>query len=267
MAERLTTFLTANKLIDPELQKAFLPGINGVIEHNHVMDEIVKDAKHKNRTCHIAFFDLEDAFGSVPHSLIDLTLERNFIPPVIRKYFHTLYTHSSAVVQTSKWRSNQFPFKRGVFQGDPISPVIFLLVFNPILQKLQMNSHKGYKLGEVSHVTTPYADDFCLITRDKRTQQNLIGDSEISSIRDEEQKFLGKLLFFKGKPQETFNLVKDTFVKGIERIGAAMVRDEFKLWMYTNYLLPSKRFLLTIHTLTDTQLKSLDTLTDKAIKS
>ena len=56
-----------------------------------------------------------------------------------------------------------------------------------------------------------------------------IGDSEISSIRDEEQKFLGKLLFFKGKPEETFNLVKDIFVKGIEQIGAAMVRKEFKL--------------------------------------
>ena len=94
-----------------------------------------------------------------------------------------------------------------------------------------------------------------------------IGDSEISSIQDEEQKFVGKLLFFKGKPEETFNLVKDTFVKGIEKIGEAMVRNEFKLWMYTKYLLPSKRFLLTIHTLTDTQLKSLDTLTDKAIKS
>ena len=83
LAERLTTFLTANKLIDPQLQKAFLPGINGCIEHNIVMDEVIKDAKHKNRTCHITFFDLEDAFGSVPHSLIDLTLERNFIPPVI----------------------------------------------------------------------------------------------------------------------------------------------------------------------------------------
>ena len=94
-----------------------------------------------------------------------------------------------------------------------------------------------------------------------------IGDNEISSIRDEEQKFLGKLLFFKGKPEETYNLVKEAFVTGIENIGKAMVRNEFKLWMYSNYLLPSKRFLLTIHTLTDTQLKSLDTLTDKAIKS
>ena len=56
LADRLTTFLTANKLIDPELQKAFLPGINGCIEHNIVMDEIVKDAKHRKKTCHITFF-------------------------------------------------------------------------------------------------------------------------------------------------------------------------------------------------------------------
>ena len=54
---------------------------------------------------------------------------------------------------------------------------------------------------------------------------------------------------------------------GLENIGKAMVRNEFKLWMYSHFLLPSKRFLLTIHRLTDTQLKSLDTLTDKAIKS
>ena len=88
----------------------------------------------------------------------------------------------------------------------------------------------------------------------------------MASIRDEEQKFLGKLLFFKGKSEETFNLVKDTFKEGIDNIDKAMVRNEFKPWMYVNYLLPSKRFLLTIHTLTDTHLKLLDTLTDKAIK-
>ena len=36
--------------------------------------------------------------------------------------------------------------------------------------------------------------------------------------------------------------------------------------IYSKYFLPSKRFLLTVHTLTKTQLQTLDTLTDKAIK-
>ena len=86
------------------------------------------------------------------------------------------------------------------------------------------------------------------------------------SIRDEEQQFLGKLLFFTGKSEETFTHIKDIFTKGIENIDKALVRNEFKLWIYANYLLPSKRFLLTVHTLTQTQLKTLDTLTDKTLK-
>ena len=39
---RLTSFLLSNKLIDPTMQKAFLPGINGCIEHNMALDEIIK---------------------------------------------------------------------------------------------------------------------------------------------------------------------------------------------------------------------------------
>ena len=94
LAERLTTFLTSNKLIDPTLQKVFLPGINGCIEHNLVMEEIIKDYKSKRKTCQITFSDLEDAFGSVPHALIDHTLERNCTPSHIREYFHKLFTES-----------------------------------------------------------------------------------------------------------------------------------------------------------------------------
>ena len=158
LAERLTTFLTSNKLIDPELQKAFLPGINVCIEHNIVMEEIIRDAKHNKKTAHITFFDLEDAFGSVPQLLIDNTFERNYIPKNVRTYIHNLYMHAQAVTHTKSWRTDPFRFKRGVFQGDPLSPVIFLLVFNPILQELQNNSHTGYKLGDISYVTLPYAD-------------------------------------------------------------------------------------------------------------
>ena len=184
LAERLTTFLTSNKFIDPTLQKAFLPGINGCIEHNLVMEEIIKDAKYNKKTCHITFFDLEDAFGSVPHKLIDLTLERNFIPPKIREYFHKLFTHATAVVETPSWRSSQFTFNRGVFQGDPLSPIVFLLVFNPILQDLQNQSNKGYKLGDESYVSLPYADDFCLISTRRATHQNLIDKihSQVSTM-------------------------------------------------------------------------------------
>ena len=231
------------------MQKAFLPGINGCIEHNAALDEIIKDARNKKRTLHDTFFDLADAFGSVPHSLISETLKRNSLPPNIVTYFENCYSNCKAVVDTPKWRSDIFTFNRGVFQGDPLSPVIFLMVFNPVLLHLKSLEEKfGYKLhtdtADISHITLPYADDFCLITTHKTSHQNIINaihsnissmgmrlkpgkcrsfsvsggkpkdvpfyieDYRIPSIKGEEQKFLGKLLFFKGKPEETFTIFK-----------------------------------------------------------
>ena len=82
--------------------------------------------------------------------------------------------HAQPVTQSKTWKSDPFSFKRGFFQGDPLGPVIFLLVFNPILQYLQNNSHTGYKLGDMSYVTLPYTDDFCLISTNKTTHRKII---------------------------------------------------------------------------------------------
>ena len=146
--ERITTFVTENRYVKNEIQKAFLPGINGVVEHNIVMDEIIKDAKEKKKTVHISFYDLEDAFGSVPHNLIFDTLERNNFPTQISEYIKLLYQNTSAIVNTKKFKSNIFSFKRGVIQGDPLRPIIFLMTFNPIIEYLEKEQERfGYSLN------------------------------------------------------------------------------------------------------------------------
>ena len=142
LADRLTSYLTSNHLVDPTMKKALLPGINGCIEHKATMEEIIMDDKLRKLTCHMTFFDLEDAFGSIPHSLVHETLIRNFLPPNILNYFKSCYGNSQSVVQTPQWRSNPFPFRRGVFQGDPISPIVFLMAFNPVLLQLQLQADK-----------------------------------------------------------------------------------------------------------------------------
>ena len=47
LANRTTSFLIVNKLVDPAIQKAFLPGISGCTEHNAVMEEVIKHVKSK----------------------------------------------------------------------------------------------------------------------------------------------------------------------------------------------------------------------------
>jgi hypothetical protein len=181
--QRLTSYLIQNKLMDPAMQKAFLPGINGCIEHNLAMEEVIKSARKSKRTAHITFFDLEDAFGSVPHSLISHTLRRNHLPENLHNYLMSFYSNCLSVVETPTWRSQPFPFRRGVFQGDPLSPTVFLMVFNHVLLQLKnMEDKFGYKLDNDEKVLPiiilPYADDFCLITTDKRSHKNIIFDSD-----------------------------------------------------------------------------------------
>ena len=99
------------------------------------------------------------------------SLKRNHIP----------HRNANAVLLTGIWRSEPFQFKRGVFQGDPLIPTLFLMTFNPILQLLK-NMENHCLREDVSLITLPYADDFCVITTDKRKQQkyiNLVNDKII----------------------------------------------------------------------------------------
>ena len=64
---------------------------------------------------------------------------------------------------------------KGVFQGDPLSPTIFIAVFNPLLEYLISENKHGYKLDSDNPViSTPFADDFNIITTNSRTHQRII---------------------------------------------------------------------------------------------
>ena len=108
LSRRFTSYLTQNKLIDETMQKAFLPGINGCIEHNIVLDEIVRDARNKKKTVHITFFDLADAFGSVPHNTIIHSLRRNYFPPEVIQYVHNFYNNIQSKVVAKTFQSEFF---------------------------------------------------------------------------------------------------------------------------------------------------------------
>ena len=160
LSRKISDHLTTNTLINPALQKGFMPGVCGCIEHNLCLEEIITDAKVNKKTVHITFFDLKDAFGSVPHKLIEYSLYRNFIPENVINYITALYNKASSMVETKNWVSKIFKMSKGTFQGDPLSPTIFNMIFNPLLEYLEANESSGYKLGEKYFITLPYADDF-----------------------------------------------------------------------------------------------------------
>ena len=94
----------------------------------------------------------------------------------------------------------------------------------------------------------------------------LIGSSVVETLNEGHHKFLGSQIFFSGKTSEVFNFIKDDVNTKLQRIDALLIRPEYKLSIYSRYLLPSIRFMLTVHTLQKSHLDSLDTLTDGYVK-
>jgi hypothetical protein len=64
---------------------------------------------------HCMFLDLADAFGSVSHNLIKISLERFGFPPQIDSYFVNVYSQLNGSVLTKDWRSENFRFEKVFF--------------------------------------------------------------------------------------------------------------------------------------------------------
>jgi hypothetical protein len=77
--------------------------ISECTNHNLVLQELLACARKKNRMLHCTFFDLGDAFGSVSHDLIKISLERFKFPPQIVSYFVNVYSQLNGSVLTKDW--------------------------------------------------------------------------------------------------------------------------------------------------------------------
>ena len=124
--------MRCNNYLYKNIQKAFLPTVLGMIEHHAKLASVIKIAKQLKKSLSVAWLDIANAYGSVHHSLIQFFMAHHLAPPEFCKLLQSLYSGLSASVSTDEWLTPQFPFKLGVYQGDPLSVVIFLTVMNAL---------------------------------------------------------------------------------------------------------------------------------------
>jgi len=146
LAKRLEKFLLQNNIINPSLQKGFLSGINGTVEHIFAICSILDNAIQHGLPLAMSFLDLSNAFGSVSHLLIRDILHHIQLPTEFTTYVINSYAQLAGCVKTKRWSTPNFKIQRGVFQGDTLSPLIFLLAFNPLIELCNTLSSCGFSL-------------------------------------------------------------------------------------------------------------------------
>ena len=108
------------------------------------------------------WLDLANAYGSVHHSLIDISLQHYYAPP---QFLATVITNLSGKVITADWETPVIPLQKAVYQGDPLSVVIFNNVMNTLLDTISLRFDLGYQFSNSSRRVNilQYADDTCLV--------------------------------------------------------------------------------------------------------
>ena len=150
-------FYLVNKIIDPYIQKCFLSGVNGTMEHIFTLTSIIDHARKNDLPLTITFIDFKNAFGSISHSFVKDIMFHMKVPDNIIKYITNLYNSLIGFVHSSSWVTSVFPITHGVFQGDTMSPIIiFLMALTPVIKMMGKINCPGF----YSNIPIPKAKTF-----------------------------------------------------------------------------------------------------------
>jgi hypothetical protein len=84
----------------------------------------------------VTAIDFTNAFGSVPHELILSTMKQRHFPRWTQNIVADLYNGVTSMIEKRGCRSDKIAWKRAVKQGCPLSPPLFNLCLEPLLQAI-----------------------------------------------------------------------------------------------------------------------------------
>jgi len=144
MTERFKKLLPT--LIHPD-QNGFQKG--KLIGNNiRLLFDVIDYADYKDILGAILSLDFEKAFDSISWDFIEQILELYNIGPNLIAWFKVLYSKPICVITNNNYLSTTFSVERGVQQGDPLSPSLFLLAIEWLACALRQNAFKGISVGE-----------------------------------------------------------------------------------------------------------------------
>lgn len=104
--------------------------------------------------------DAEKAFGRVDWDFTWGTLEELGMSLKMIHRIRKLYINPEAAIRINGNLSGTFGLQNGTRQGCPLSPLLFVLVLEPLLVRIRDNIDiKGVKIGKEEHKIAAYADD------------------------------------------------------------------------------------------------------------
>lgn len=126
-------------------QRAFR-STDGCADNTLLLDTILRYHRKEYKSVYMASIDVSKAFDAITHPAIKNTLETMGVPQPMVRYLSGVYRGCKTRLEGNGWFSRPFHPRRGVRQGDPLSPVVFNAATHRLLQRLP--NEIGIDLGD-----------------------------------------------------------------------------------------------------------------------
>lgn len=237
LANRIQKYL--KKLINPD-QTGFIPGRQGANNIRRALN-IQSVAKDFDYPSMLLSLDAEKAFDRVDWSYLNYTMKRMGFNSKFIGWINTLNKNPISRVRVNGYCSEFFELKKGVRQGNPISPILFALSIEPLAELIRKRDQiEGIiDKGHMEHKISLFADDILLFIRNPASSipalMQCLGEyGEVSGYKINEGK--SEALMISGRwPEQLDKEVKFRWSKGGFRYLGVMLTHTSSQLYAANY--------------------------------
>ena len=180
---RLRTFCEVNNIIS-ENQLGTVRECQGAKEQA-LINKIVNRSHHNNlKACWI---DVKKAYDSVSHLYLTDCLRKLNVPSDIIRVVESLLEKWKTTLMYNQEALCDVKIRKGILQGDSLSPLLFVLCLEPLSRRLNARCKKvGYESPDMAFKTNHliFIDDIKLLAED---------ECELKKLSDDTNKFLNQI--------------------------------------------------------------------------
>ncbi len=144
------------------------------IDHLQTINQLLEKSKEHATEIHLAFIDFRKAFDTLEYRFLLNALKNQGVEPHLIDIIKQLHTNIKARIVTDKME-NFFTVKRGVKQGDPLSPLLFNCALQEIFRTINCEG-KGININGENLRNLRFADDVTLIAKNEDELIELLKD-------------------------------------------------------------------------------------------
>ena len=304
LSKRLISYLLTNNYIDTSVQKGGVPGFSGCIEHTSAISQLIREARVNKSDLTVVWLDLANAYGAIPHQLIEKSLEHYHIPESIQKivkmYLGGINLRFAFNKQITDWQQ----LEKGIVTGCTVSVALFIMGMNIIIKAadretrgpqtesgVRLPPNRGF-MDDLTVTTTthvqarwiltaleetatwarmqfkPRKSRYLVIKKGSSTERfNLsIQGESIPPIQDNPIKCLGKWFDSSLNDKTNVSKMKIQLQTGLKQIEKSGLPGKFKAWLFQHGLLPRIMWPLMLYEIPTTTVESLEKIISKHLR-